>query len=185
MIKKIKAFLSTHEDIAQLVKFTLFSVVAFAVEYATFSLLLFFLKGVSRPVSWFVFFYSESDGGLGAMLAFFISNVLAQIVTFILNRKKTFHATNNIVFSAVSYAIMVFGIIILNTWAGGAITTALNKSIDNLVICQYIGKLCGSFMAFVISFLGSKFIIMRKVKPKEQPTDSPDKSIETQPKEDK
>ncbi len=172
MISKIKNFLRTHEDIAQIIKFTLFSLVAFAVEYSTFTLLLFLLKNMNSPVSWFVFFYSESDGGMGAMLAFFISNVLAQIITFILNRKKTFHATNNIVFSAVSYAVMVFGIIILNTWAGGAITAALNKSIDNLVLCQYIGKFSGSFMSFVISFLCSKFIIMRKVKPKEEPVDN-------------
>lgn len=177
MINKIKSFLLTHEDIAQLIKFTLFSMIAFIVEYATFTLLLFLLKNVSSPVSWFVFFYSESDGGLGAMLAFFISNVLAQIVSFILNRKKTFHATNNIVFSAVSYAIMVFGIIILNTWAGGAITAALNKSIDNLVLCQYIGKFSGSFMAFVINFLCSKFIIMRKIKPKAVIAEGEDKQI--------
>ncbi|MGI6702360.1 MAG: hypothetical protein ACOX3U_07905 [Christensenellales bacterium] len=163
---KIGKYFEEHENIAQLIKFTIISMLAFVIEYTSFTLIILLLRGYKTEVVWWIFSYTEANGGAGAMIGFFVSTVLAQITAFIINRKKTFKATNNIVFSAVSYAFMVLGIVILNTWAGSAITSAVNKTIDNLTVCQYIGKFAGSFMAFVITFVMSKFVIMRRVEPK-------------------
>lgn len=160
---KIKEFLDAHENIAQLIKFTLFSLICFAIEYISFTIIVLCLKNYNVEANWWIFHYAPSDGGMGALIGFFVSNVLAQAATFVLNRKKTFHANNNVVYSAIMYAIMVCGIIVLNTWAGGKITAACNKSIDNVVLCQYISKFAGSVMSFAISFLMSKFVIMRNV----------------------
>lgn len=167
MVAKIKTFLNAHEDIAQLVKFMLFSIIAFIVEYLSFTIIVLCLKNVDEPLIWFVFNYTTEAGGTGAFIGFLVSNILAQIVTFVINRKKTFKANNNVVYSAVMYSIMVCCIIVLNTWMGSALTKAINKSIENLTVCQYIGKLVGSFTAFVISFVMSKYVIMiRKPEPK-------------------
>jgi putative flippase GtrA len=163
---KLKNFLATHESLTQLIKFTLFSIIAFAIEYISFAIVKASLKKINQDTVWWIFKYSTNEGGLGAMIAFFVSNVLAQIATFVINRKKTFKATNNVVYSAIMYAIMVCCIIILNTWLGGALTKVLNKSIKSLTACQYIGKLVGSFTSFVISFVMSKFVIMRSPKKK-------------------
>lgn len=167
MIAKIKNYLNTHKDIFQLVKFTIFSMLAFLVEYASFTILILCLKNVNQPLNWFVFSYAADDGGSGAFIAFLISTVLAQIVTFVINRKKTFNANNNIVFSAIAYAVMVCGIVVLNTWMGGAITSALSSANWNVTLSQYVGKLAGSFASFVIIFLMSKFVIMRRVDKKD------------------
>jgi putative flippase GtrA len=166
MFAKIKTYLNEHEDIFQLVKFSIFSFLAFLVEYISFTVLVLCLKNVNQSISWWIFDYGSSTGGLGALIAFLISNVLAQIVSFIINRKKTFNANNNVVFSATMYAIMVCGIVIFNTWMGAALTKALNNVIANITACQYIGKLIGSFTSFVITFVMNKFVIMRR---KEEP----------------
>lgn len=160
-MQKLKEFFKEHEDIAQLVKFTLFSLVAFAIEYISFTIILLCLKGYNQDAVWWIFKYTSEDGGMGAMIAFFVSNVLAQVTTFIINRKKTFHATNNLLFSATAYTVMVCGIILLNTYLGAVITTAASKTIANQTVCQYIGKLTGSVVAFAINFLGCKFVVMR------------------------
>lgn len=163
---KIKKYLNEHENIAQIIKYTIFSMLAFVVEYVSFTLLVLLLKNYNSDAVWWIFEYTKESGGMGAMIAFFVSVVLAQITSFIVNRKKTFKATNNLAFSIITYSIMVCGIIIFNTWSGAAITNALTKIINNLTICQYIGKLTGSFAAFVITFVMNKFIIMRNPKPK-------------------
>lgn len=160
---KIKEFLDGHPNIAQLIKFTLFSLICFAIEYVSFAIITWALRGYNQEARWWIFNYSTADGGMGSMIGFFVSNVLAQAATFVLNRKKTFNANNNVVYSAVTYTIMVCGIIALNTWAGGKITAACNGALHNLVLSQYISKFAGSFMSFVISFLMSKFVIMRRV----------------------
>ena len=164
-LKKVKAYLDEHEDIRQLVFFTLFSFVCFLIEYVTFFVLKFALKNVNEPFEWFIFSYKS--GGLGEFIAFLMSNVVAQAATFILNRKKTFNSDNNIVYAASMYAVMVCGIIILNTWLGGVISDAVTEGTSiPQDFAAIIGKLVGSFLAFVISFLMSKFVIMRKSKNK-------------------
>ncbi len=162
MFAKIKNYLNEHQNILQLVKFAIFSMVAFVVEYLSFTILVLSLKSINQPISWWIFVYPKTTGGLGAFIAFLTSTVLAQTVSFIINRKKTFNANNNVVFSAIMYAIMVFGIIVVNTYLGAALTKAFNKVIDNVVICQYIGKLIGSFASFIITFIMNKFVIMRR-----------------------
>lgn len=163
LVQKIKHYLKEHENVAQIVKYTIFSMLAFIVEYVSFTLLVVFLKNYNAEAAWWIFVYPTENGGMGAMIAFFVSVVLAQITAFIVNRKKTFKATNNLAFSITAYSIMVIGIIIFNTWSGGPITTACNNLFNNLTLSQYISKLTGSFFAFVVTFIMSKFIIMRRV----------------------
>ena len=160
-IEKIKAYFIEHKDFAQLIKFCIASFLAFLIEYASFTIIVLALKNNNQDFAWFLFKYTQADGGQGAFIAFLVSTILAQIAAFIINRKKTFNATNNLIFSASAYAVMVCGIVILNTWAGGAITRGCSNVIPNTTICQYIGKLCGSFFAFVITFFMSKFVIMK------------------------
>lgn len=163
---KLKDFLNKHEDLRQLVMFVLFSLVCFAIEYVTWLILELILAKEGEAFDWFIFHYTT--GGVGEFIAFLVSNVIAQICTFILNRKKTFKATNNIIYAASMYAVMVVGIIILNTWLGGVISDAMSNGTNvPQDVCALVGKLVGSFLSFVISFLMSKFVIMRSPKKKD------------------
>lgn len=169
--KKIGDFLKAHEDIRQLVMFTLFSLICFAIEYISFLILKLCIR-TEGDFKWFIFEYTNEAGGLGAFIAFLVSNILAQAATFVLNRKKTFNADNNVIVAAVAYAIMVVGIIVLNTWLGGIIGDAIVKgSSINQDFAALIGKLVGSVISFVVSFVMSKFVIMRKKKPAEVASD--------------
>ena len=189
-IKKLINFIKTHETIKQLILFTMFSLICFLIEYVSYTIIHYVWAAKNEePFQWFVFTYES--GGIGEFMAFLISNILAQIATFVLNRKTTFKADNNIVYAAVMYAIMVAGIIVLNTWLGGVLTDAISRSMtangseEKLArdIGGYVGKFAGSFASFVISFVMSKFVIMRKKKPASD-TVADSSAAEDQPKEE-
>lgn len=164
-LKKLQNFFAAHEQIRQIVFFIGFSLICFAVEYIVFTVLSVCLKKTNTPINWFVFKYPASAGGVGAFVAFLVSNVIAQICTFVLNRKKTFRATNNIVISGIMYAVLVICIILLNTYLGGVITDAISKAGNNsdayVTLGGYVGKFIGSLLSFVINFVGCKFLVMR------------------------
>lgn len=168
-LQKLWDWLQAHENIRQMVYFIGFSLICFAVEYITFTIINESCKAAGgaavRPFEWFLFKYDEEAAGVGGFAAFLVSNIIAQICTFVLNRKKTFKATNNVVISGIMYAMLVVIIILLNTWLGGIITKAIAATApDNKTIATiggYVGKFAGSFLSFVINFVGCKFLVMR------------------------
>ena len=93
-------------------------------------------------------------------------------MTFVLNRKKTFKATNNVVIAAIAYAITAILIIILQTYLGGVVSTACtdaykaaNAGADPTGFISFLititGMLAGGLTALVLCFLANKFFIMR------------------------
>lgn len=164
-LAKLKAFFAAHENIRQIIVYTLVSLVCFAIEYISFTVIELCIKSYEEPFEWFLFSYDHTR----TFIAFLVSNILAQTTTFVLNRKKTFKATNNVVVSGIMFAIIMICIILLNTYLGGIITRAsANNMIANgtdpgvaETVGGYAGKLVGSFTAFVLSFLGNKFLVMR------------------------
>ena len=120
-INPVKKFFMEHENIRQIVVFTLCSLVCFAIEYISFTVIELCIKGLDQPVDWIVFEYDHAR----TFVAFLVSNVLAQTATFVLNRKKTFKANNNVVFSAIMYVITVVALIIFTTWLAGVLAPAV------------------------------------------------------------
>lgn len=169
MIKKLKAYFAAHEAIWQFVKFTLISMIAGASELVSFLVLNYALPawGINSSVKWFLFDYPTASGGLGALIAFVVSATIGQVISFVVNFKKTFNSTNNIVASAVGYAIMAILIIVgLNTYIGGLLNEALCKVIPNTDLAGFIAKAICQFSSFVIIFPMNKFVIMRRKKEK-------------------
>lgn len=167
MVTKIKTYLNEHKAIMQFVKFTLISMIAGLSEIVSFLILSNLLPkvGVNSAVNWFVFEYSAAAGGLGALIAFLISAIIGQVISFVVNFKKTFHSTNNIVLSAVGYAIMAILIIVgLNTYIGGLLNNALCRVIPNQGLASFIAKSICQFSSFIIVFPMNKFVIMREKK---------------------
>lgn len=165
-MEKLKAFLHRHENIFQIVKFTLISCIAFIAEFAVMYALQYGLLKTcgNQEFDWFLFHYSAGAGGaygLAGFIAFLGSKCVAEIISFTINRKKTFNANNNILFSAVMYVITVIGIILLSTWLGGALGDVLGGSIG-ADWGNTISKLLGSLLSWVIMFLMDKFVIMRR-----------------------
>ncbi|HOB63806.1 MAG TPA: hypothetical protein PKH08_01420 [Clostridia bacterium] len=131
---KIKEFFKKNPTAWEFAKYTIFSVLAGWIELGVFSLLNYVLpnNGINKPLNWFVFVYPTEAGGLGAFIAFVVSSVIGQALKFITNFKKTFKSTNNIVLSAVGFAIMAVIIVVgLNMYVGGLLNNALCKVIAN------------------------------------------------------
>lgn len=165
MIEKVKVWLNEHKNIMQMVKFVGISLIAFAAEYAIFYALQFGLYNTcgQEDFKWFLFEYKggkDAAFGLAGFIAFLVSKCVAEIISFIINRKKNFEADNNIVFSVVMYIITVVALIIFSTWLGGALSNVLGESLKEFGTT--IGKLLGSFISFIVMFVMDKFVIMTK-----------------------
>lgn len=165
---KIKRFFDSHENIKQIVKFTLISCIAFVAEFASMYALQYGLEGVcgDTEFQWFLFHYAPGRTGafgLAGFIAFLVSKCIAEVISFIINRKKTFNANNNVLFSAAMYVLTVIAVILLSTWLGGALGDLMGPSIG-ADAGNTISKLLGSLLSWVIMFLMDKFVIMRRVK---------------------
>lgn len=65
------------------------------------------------------------EQALGSLLAFMISNILAKTISFIFNRKKTFEANNNALWSGFLYAILCIVLLIIETIIGTPLQNSL------------------------------------------------------------
>ena len=90
------------------------------------------------------------------------SKCIAEIISFTINRKKTFKANNNVVFSAIMYVITVVALIIFTTWLAGVLGDAMGPAIG-ADAGNTISKMLSSVISFVVIFLMDKFVIMRNV----------------------
>ncbi|MFA5449816.1 MAG: hypothetical protein WC292_05205 [Clostridia bacterium] len=170
-MEKIKKFISEHESLLQLIKFTLISCIAAVAEVTTFfALNSWLLKSLNaQSFQWFIFNYDGGvGGGLGTMIAFLVSTTIAQVISFITNRKKTFNANNNLAFSITVYTIMVLIIIGVQTYTGPIIVTALERLLNNPDLSSLLGKFIWMFASFCIVFVMNKFVIMRKYDEEEE-----------------
>lgn len=169
-IKGLIEYIKTHEDLRQMVLFVLFSFLCGASQMVTQFVLKYVIGAFNaEPFSWFIFIYN-TEKGLAEFIGFVCGAVIGQVMTFVLNRKKTFKATNNVVVSGIMYAIIAVGIIILQTYLGGVVTGACKdaalangtntEGFIGLLI-TLTGMVVGGIAALVLSFLGNKYLVMR------------------------
>ena len=101
---------------------------------------------------------------LAAFISFLVANTLAKIISYILNRKKTFNAVNNLVFSMTVYVIMCVTLIIVETLIGEPLANAYaNLFESNPAIAEWaptMSMITYSIADFLIVFLMEKFVIM-------------------------
>ena len=167
------AYIQAHEDLRQMVLFFLFSLICGASQFVTNMVFKYALEavpelGTDYPFHWFVFNHPST----GDFIGFLLGAIIGQVMTFVLNRKKTFKATNNVVIAAIAYAITAILIIILQTYLGGVVSTACtdaykaaNAGADPTGFISFLititGMLVGGITALVLCFLANKFFIMR------------------------
>lgn len=172
-IKAMIAYIQAHEDLRQMVLFFLFSIICGASQFVTNMVFKYALEavpelGTDYPFHWFVFNHPST----GDFIGFLLGAIIGQVMTFVLNRKKTFKATNNVVIAAIAYAITAILIIILQTYLGGVVSTACtdaykaaNAGADPTGFISFLititGMLVGGITALILCFLANKFFIMR------------------------
>ncbi len=174
---KVKFFfdvLEKYPDVRQMVMFTLFSMLCGLCQMGSQFLLQYTLVYIpdlgpaAGKFQWFIF----TGETRAEFIGFLVGAVVGQVMTYVLNRKKTFRATNNLALSVTLYVVVAVGITILQTLIPGWVTTPCFEAFRNshngadatgfvAFLITLTGTAVGGITALVTSFLGNKFIVMR------------------------
>ncbi|MCL2300153.1 MAG: hypothetical protein FWC27_08430 [Firmicutes bacterium] len=137
----------------QLVKFTVVSLLASIVQFTALNVLQVIpaIKALeAQPFHWFVFHYDLDAGGLKYFIAFNAANILAQIVAFFVNRKKTFGGTTSIPITLTIYLAFTLALICFSAWLSPALTVFLM----NLGIGEQLAGNIATLGCGLIQFIG-------------------------------
>lgn len=181
-LKGLIQYIKTHENLRQPILFFLFSMICGGTQMLITLVLPIILRAaypntlgengeiialgkMSQPFKWFIFDYTEK--GIGEFIGFLVGSFIGQLLTFVLNRKKTFNVHDHIPFRAIAYTIMAVLIILMQTAIGGGITGALAKAVPDANetvagIFNIVAQAVAGIAALVVNFLGNKFFVMRK-----------------------
>ena len=109
------------ETVWQFVKFIFVSLLAMIVQFALLNLLKWIpaiqaLYNNGQAFQWWVFFCSAEIGGLGYFIVNNTANIAAQIVSFFVNRDKTFNSSANVAVTLPIYIVFTLGLIAFSAW---------------------------------------------------------------------
>ena len=172
----------------QFIWFIVMSLIAFALQMiiAQFGDELFALCGIDNamqeidgkevPVNPFITIGLDSFT-LAGFIAYLVANIVAKVISYILNRKKTFAAVNNLAFSFSVYVIMCVALIVAETFIAVPIQNfwiGIGVPADAAGMVTVITY---SIPDFLIVFLMEKFVIMNnKLFAKKEEVDAADET---------
>lgn len=150
------------ETLWQFVKFIVVSLGAFVIQ--TFLPLLIKLPMsdgfLYQAFDWGIF-KSTAEVGLGIFLAANISNIIAQIVSFFINREKTFNSSANIAVTLPIYIIFTIALICFSAWLSPTLITLLEGKLGENVAISLSGAICGAIQ-FFLYFPVDKILFSKK-----------------------
>lgn len=153
----------------QTIKFVMVAALAGVTETVTYAVLVLGLKGMTKEVS-----FVGQKYLMGAFIAYLASALIGQIVSFIVNRKATFKANNNIGVALIIFVIMVAVIVVGQSYFGpmlNAYFANLAGGIENKLLhtlcADFAGKAILMFCTMVFSFIMNKFFINKRTEEKE------------------
>ncbi len=173
--RSLQTYFGKHESQLQVAWFLIFGLLALIVQLGSRIICDIMLRDLTRTVTIWPF----PTQALGSFLAFLFSNILAKVISYITNRKKTFQADNNIYFSVIVYIVVVVSLIIIETiigtplqniiysflggtFSGTAQTTAAAVSPALYQVCGVASQLIYGIGDAVIIFFMDKYVIMRR-----------------------
>lgn len=120
----------------QFVKFIVVSLLAMIVQFALLNLLplIPFIKNLyttegGQDFNWFVFTVTAAAGGLGYFIVNNTANIIAQIVSFFVNREKTFNSGANIAITLPIYIVFTIALIAFSAW--------LNPTLKDIFVSKF------------------------------------------------
>ncbi len=171
---KVSAYFEKHKSQLQVVWFLVFGLGALIAQLGSWIICDVAFQSLESTVNIWPF----PAQTLGSFLAFLISNIIAKVISYVTNRKKTFKANNNIYFSVVIYVVLVVVLIIvetiigtplqngLYTLFGGEFTSSVSSTAnaDSQVlyqVCGVVSQLLYGIGDAVIVFFMDKYLIMK------------------------
>lgn len=87
--------------------------------------------------------------GLGVFIAANASNVIAQIVSFFINRDKTFNSDANVAVTLPIYIIFTVALICFSAWLSPTLITFLSNHMNENAAISVSGAICGAIQFFL------------------------------------
>lgn len=154
----------------QFVKFIFVSLLAFIVQFVLLNTLKYipFIHNLyGQDFEWWIFTCAAAAGGTGYFIVNNTANIIAQIVSFFVNKEKTFNSDANTAIILPIYIVFTIGLIVFSAW--------LNPVLKEL----FVGKLGGDLAAnaatmicsaiqFFLYFPVDKLLMRTKKKPAEE-----------------
>ncbi|MBO4694878.1 MAG: hypothetical protein J5656_03010 [Clostridia bacterium] len=167
----IKGFFDKHRTTLQFILFMVLSLVCFISQIIVLNVFqaIFEKAGYTQELHFALEAFNQP---LNVFIGFLAGNVVAKVLSFILNYKTTFKSNSNKLFSFIGYVIMVVALIIVETIIGGPLAEALSKWFISMgadpegifvAACPTISMILYSAADFIIVFLMDKFVLMRQV----------------------
>lgn len=158
------------KSIWQFIKFNLVSGIVTVTQLVLVNALLFFLKDWRAPLPGFLrgIFTPQTVGAgndnWGYVLPFLLSNALANVLGFFVNRKTTFNSDapkrNVIIFIGVLTVL-----ILISTWVQGRISFLITEHFPSLShLAPTIAVLIGGMLQFLVLFPLEKFVLLKERK---------------------
>lgn len=153
----------------QFVKFIVVSLGAFVIQSVLPIIIQLFMSDafINQEYEFFVFASAGGNGnGLGFFIASTVSNIIAQIVSFFINRDKTFNSSANVAVTLPIYIVFTVALICFSAWfapflQGKLVTWGLAEKLATFIS----NAVCGAIQ-FFLYFPVDKLLFKKK---KEEP----------------
>ena len=163
--------MTKNKTLWQAVKFMLVSLLASAVQLLLVNVLYFGMKGWTAPLpDLLAGIFSEQTMGAGHsnwgyVLPFFLSNLVANIVAYIQNKKRTFKSDapkKNFVI----YLVVLFCLILFSTWLQGVVAGKLLAAQSEFWrnLAPTIAMSCAGMLQMLVLFPLEKFVLLKEKK---------------------
>ncbi len=158
------------ETLWQFVKFIVVSLGAFVIQTFLPILIKLFMSPEFQAKEYDIWgiFKSSIDAktgvvlGLGVFIAANVSNIIAQIVSFFINRDKTFNSDANIAVTLPIYIVFTIALIIFSAWLSTKLIPAFTSLVGNANTAMAIsGAICGA-VQFFLYFPVDKILFSKK-----------------------
>lgn len=170
MKEKFLKFTQKHSELWKFIKFTFTGASTSVLELAVFMFLQYCVfKSLNQvPVennAVMAFLGIEYEGYL---YSYAISAIIGYAAAYIMNRKLTFKADANPVFSSIIYIVMVVFTIIFNTWFGAFLGTQITNNGWNSPLIEMLTKLVVMTVPTIWTYPLNRFVIHRRKKSEDE-----------------
>ena len=160
-----------RKGLIQAVTFVLISCIASVIQLVLVNALYFALRGWTAPLPGLLAgIFTEQTMGAGHanwgyVLPFFLSNLIANIVAYIINKNRTFKSDapkRNFVI----YMVILFCLILFSTWLQGAVAGKLLASESPFWqnLAPTVAMACAGTLQMIILFPLEKFVLLKERK---------------------
>ena len=137
----------------QFVKFIVVSLGAFVIQTVLPIIIQLFMSEnfINKEYAFFVFASAGGEGnGLGFFIASTASNIIAQIVSFFVNRDKTFNSSANVAVTLPIYIVFTIALICFSAWLAPTFQGFLvSKGVAEELSTFISNALCGAIQFFL------------------------------------